>query len=94
MTTPQALEILLTSPRQYGWCQRLKYVIFDEVHCIAGDLGAVEFERCLLLIRCPFLALSATIRNPRLLQSWLQKAEDFKQVRDDKDGVPGKHSYK
>lgn len=78
VTVPQCLELLLLSPRKYGWVKRLKYVIFDEVHCIAGNIGGLSWERCLLLIRCPFLALSATIERPDQLHNWLCKAEEFK----------------
>lgn len=81
MTVPQCLELLLLSARRHDWVHRLKYVIFDEVHCIASDIGGLVWEHCLLLIRCPFLALSATIRNPEQMHAWLQRAEDYKYAR-------------
>lgn len=85
VTVPQCLEILLMSPRRYTWSNKLKYVIFDEVHCLKGqgEQGAgVTWERCLLLIRCPFLALSATVRNPEYFHEWLQTTEKFKEEQD------------
>lgn len=51
VTVPQCLEILLLSPRRYTWTKNVKYVIFDEVHCLAGQAGGVSWERCLLMIR-------------------------------------------
>lgn len=82
VTVPQCLEILLLSPRKYDWVKRLRYVIFDEIHCITGNLGGITWERCISLIRCPFLALSATIRHPEQLLAWFQKTENFKKEQD------------
>ncbi|GLV41143.1 Mtr4 helicase [Carabus blaptoides fortunei] len=81
VTVPQCLELLLLSARRHNWVHRLRYVIFDEVHCIASDMGGLAWEHCLLLIRCPFLALSATVRNPEQMHAWLQLAEDYKLTR-------------
>lgn len=67
------------------WCSRIKYVIFDEVHCIGSqsnvDTSAVVWEHVLLMIPCPFLALSATIGNPDALHQWLQNAENSKAAK-------------
>lgn len=38
-----------------------------KVHCLGGELGAEVWEHLLVMIRCPFLALSATISNPERL---------------------------
>ncbi|OXB70614.1 UNVERIFIED_CONTAM: hypothetical protein H355_005499 [Colinus virginianus] len=64
VTVPQCLEILMLSPRCQNWTKRIQYVIFDEIHCLGGEIGAEVWEHLLVTIRCPFLALSATISNP------------------------------
>lgn len=60
ITVPACLEILLFSQAQREWVKKLRYVIFDEVHCMReGGIkegGTVEntgaiWEHCLLLIR-------------------------------------------
>ncbi|KAM8765093.1 putative ATP-dependent RNA helicase DDX60 [Rhynchonycteris naso] len=71
VTVPQCLEILLLSPRNQKWLKRMRYVIFDEVHCLGGEIGAEVWEHLLVMIQCPFLALSATISNPEHLTEWL-----------------------
>ncbi|XP_019506118.1 PREDICTED: probable ATP-dependent RNA helicase DDX60 [Hipposideros armiger] len=71
VTVPQCLEILLLSPHTQQWVKRIRYVIFDEVHCLGGEIGAEVWEHLLVMIRCPFLALSATISNPEHLTEWL-----------------------
>ncbi|XP_054557102.1 probable ATP-dependent RNA helicase DDX60 [Talpa occidentalis] len=71
VTVPQCLEILLLAPQYQKWVKRMRYVIFDEVHCLGGEFGAEVWEHLLVMIRCPFLALSATISNPDHLTEWL-----------------------
>jgi ATP-dependent RNA helicase DDX60 len=66
VTVPQCLEILLFSPPMEQWCKRIRYVIFDEVHSIGADDGAV-WERLFVLVGAPFIALSATVRLPARL---------------------------
>ena len=78
VTVPQCLEILLLSPKRQNWASRLNYVIFDEVHCIGGEIGGEVWEHLITLIRCPFLALSATIGNPKEFHSWLCTVQEFK----------------
>ncbi|PAA63694.1 hypothetical protein BOX15_Mlig008009g1, partial [Macrostomum lignano] len=82
VTVPQCLELLLLSPRRQGWASRIRYVIFDEVHCIGTGIGGVVWEYLLCLIRCPFLALSATISNKDYFHDWLQTIKQFVQVQD------------
>ncbi len=73
VTVPACLEILLFSPAHRDWVKKLRYVIFDEVHCMReGGIregGTVEntgaiWEHCLLLIRyllCMLLFLYAAV---------------------------------
>ena len=78
VTVRQCLEILLLSPKRQNWASRLSYVIFDEVHCIGGEIGGEVWEHLITLIRCPFLALPATIGNPKEFHSWLCTVQAFK----------------
>lgn len=95
VTVPQCLEILLMSPRRYTWSKKIQYIIFDEVHCLKGsndESVGITWERCLLLIRCPFLALSATIRNPESFHSWLSVSEKFKEQEDLRNGFKRRYN--
>ncbi|XP_054238845.1 probable ATP-dependent RNA helicase DDX60 [Indicator indicator] len=77
VTVPQCLEILMLSPRCQKWTKRIQYVIFDEVHCLGSEIGAEVWEHLLVTIRCPFLALSATVSNPEHLTDWLQSVKRY-----------------
>ncbi|XP_006896732.1 PREDICTED: probable ATP-dependent RNA helicase DDX60-like [Elephantulus edwardii] len=77
VTVPACLEILLLSPHRQKWVKKIRYVIFDEVHCLGGEIGAEVWEHLLVMIRCPFLALSATISNPAHLTEWLQSVKSY-----------------
>ena len=70
---PEMLEILLLNTNLV-FRKRLKRVIFDEVHCIGSNEGEV-WERLLLLVDVPFLALSATLGNSDHLYTWLGAVE-------------------
>ncbi|KAK7817668.1 hypothetical protein U0070_018632 [Myodes glareolus] len=90
VTVPACFEILLLSPHRQSWVKRIRYVIFDEVHCLGGEIGAEIWEHLLVTIRCPFLALSATISNPEHLTEWLQSVKRYwKQV----DSAMGKTTF-
>ncbi|XP_047114013.1 probable ATP-dependent RNA helicase DDX60 isoform X2 [Schistocerca piceifrons] len=93
VTVPECLEILLMSPRMCSWVKRLRYIIFDEIHCLSGIAGGLSWETGLLLTRCPFLALSATIEQPEILQRWLQESMNFKKTRDMQDGCKQDDSH-
>ncbi|XP_048797844.1 probable ATP-dependent RNA helicase DDX60 isoform X2 [Lagopus muta] len=84
VTVPQCLEILMLSPHRQSWTKRIQYVIFDEIHCLGGEIGAEVWEHLLVTIRCPFLALSATISNPDHLTEWLQSVKRYWQCADNK----------
>uniref|UniRef100_A0A8B7VB24 Probable ATP-dependent RNA helicase DDX60 n=1 Tax=Castor canadensis TaxID=51338 RepID=A0A8B7VB24_CASCN len=77
VTVPACLEILLLAPHRQNWVKRIRYVIFDEIHCLGGEIGAEIWEHLLVMIRCPFLALSATISNPEHLTEWLQSVKRY-----------------
>ncbi|XP_073462223.1 probable ATP-dependent RNA helicase DDX60 isoform X1 [Aquarana catesbeiana] len=83
VTVPQCLEILLLSPHRQAWVNRIKYMIFDEVHCLGGEIGAEVWEHILAMVRCPFLALSATISNPEHLTEWLQSVKKYWALHDE-----------
>ncbi|KAF5923476.1 hypothetical protein HPG69_006647, partial [Diceros bicornis minor] len=75
VTVPQCLEILLLSPHNEKWVKRMRYVIFDEVHCLGGEIGAEVWEHLLVMIRCSFLALSATNQWLVLIKRYWQHVE-------------------
>eukprot|EP00004_Rigifila_ramosa_P016048 TRINITY_DN3770_c0_g1_i1.p1 TRINITY_DN3770_c0_g1~~TRINITY_DN3770_c0_g1_i1.p1 ORF type:complete len:1599 (-),score=326.43 TRINITY_DN3770_c0_g1_i1:1345-6141(-) len=78
ITVPACLEILLLSPQHPQWVSRVKYMIFDEVHTIMAEEGTI-WERLLLLVNAPILALSATVGNVSEFAGWLQRIEMAKQ---------------
>ncbi|NWW55221.1 DDX60 helicase, partial [Pedionomus torquatus] len=84
VTVPQCLEILMLSPHCQKWTKRIQYVIFDEVHCLGGEIGAEIWEHLLVTIRCPFLALSATVSNPEHLTEWLQSVKKYWHLADNR----------
>uniref|UniRef100_A0A8I5NA33 RNA helicase n=1 Tax=Papio anubis TaxID=9555 RepID=A0A8I5NA33_PAPAN len=77
ITVPECFEILLLAPHRQKWVERIRYVIFDEVHYLCREVGAKFWELLLVIIRCPFLVLSATINNPTLLTEWLQSVKQY-----------------
>ncbi|KJH50124.1 DEAD/DEAH box helicase [Dictyocaulus viviparus] len=80
VTVPESFEALLLSnnSKVQEFVSHIRYVVFDEVHSIGSSLEAHIWEHLLLLIQCPFLALSATIGNTSKLHSWLDHAERSK----------------
>jgi superfamily II RNA helicase len=75
VTVPDCLEMLLLSPNHQRWCQRIRYCIFDEIHCMSGDIGSDVWERTMLLINCPMIGLSATVNNGQNLTEWIGNIE-------------------
>ncbi|KAJ1609672.1 SKI-like SFII helicase [Cryptosporidium canis] len=73
ITLPFMLELLLMSTTYQQWVSKIKFVIFDEAHCINEAEGGVHWERIFQLIPCPYLCLSATIGNPLAFYGWLQR---------------------
>ncbi|KGL74939.1 putative ATP-dependent RNA helicase DDX60, partial [Tinamus guttatus] len=92
VTVPQCLEILMLSPHCQEWTKRIQYVIFDEIHCLGGEIGAEVWEHLLVTIRCPFLALSATVSNPEHLTEWLQTVKRYWQRAEKTMEKSSKHS--
>jgi superfamily II RNA helicase len=76
VTVPQCIELLLLAPIRQVWCQRIKYAIFDEIHCMSGEIGSDVWEKTMLLINCPLIGLSATVNNGEELCQWIQHVED------------------
>ncbi|UJR11193.1 hypothetical protein I4U23_015374 [Adineta vaga] len=76
VTVPQCMEILLLSPSHQRWCQRIRYAIFDEIHCMSGEIGADVWEKTMLLINCPMIGLSATVNNSTELCQWITNVEN------------------
>jgi hypothetical protein len=83
--TPDALESALSKVRglvgselnargvdyaQLAGGFNFRYAVYDEVHSLDGKEGAA-LERLMRLVRCPFLALSATIGNGPALEAFL-----------------------
>ncbi|KNH05321.1 hypothetical protein XU18_3640 [Perkinsela sp. CCAP 1560/4] len=78
VTIPEAFEQLLLSSHveDQNLVQRIQYVIFDEIHSIDDLRSGCIWERLLVLVRAPFVALSATISNAEVLAKWLQGVQD------------------
>lgn len=82
VTVPHVLQIMLLSPHNAtgpnSWSQRVKRIIFDEVHSIGQSEDGVIWEQLLLLAPCPIIALSATVGNPEDFRDWLAKSQSKK----------------
>ncbi len=51
VTVPACLEILVLAPQNRDWVGRIRYAVFDEVHCIGEHDGGDVWERLLLMMR-------------------------------------------
>lgn len=82
VTVPSILQIMLLTPvnakRPNDWSNRIRRIIFDEVHCIGQADDGVVWEQLLLLAPCPIIALSATIANPDEFKAWLEQSQNTK----------------
>ncbi|KAI4131463.1 MAG: hypothetical protein LQ338_001205 [Usnochroma carphineum] len=76
VTVPHILQIMLLSPSNAkSWCQKVKCIIFDEIHCIGQAEDGVVWEQLLLMAPCPIIALSATVGNPEQFNAWLTSTQ-------------------
>ncbi|KAM7186722.1 hypothetical protein V8F33_011645 [Rhypophila sp. PSN 637] len=82
VTVPSILQIMLLAPSNSkdakAFSRRIKWIIFDEVHCIGQAEDGVIWEQLLLLAPCPLIALSATIGNPDEFRDWLRDVQTRK----------------
>ncbi|KAF2021325.1 DEAD/DEAH box helicase [Aaosphaeria arxii CBS 175.79] len=77
VTVPHILQMMLLAPSNAkSWSQRVKWIIFDEVHCIGQAEDGLVWEQLLLLAPCPIIALSATIGNPQEFNAWLTSTQE------------------
>jgi len=69
--TPNKLEeyILLNGHEQFT------YAIYDEWHMLNSDEGGA-YEKIFKLLKCPFLALSATLETPTRIKSWMESVKN------------------
>ncbi|KAF2742177.1 P-loop containing nucleoside triphosphate hydrolase protein [Sporormia fimetaria CBS 119925] len=76
VTVPHILQIMLLAPSNAkSWSERVKWIIFDEVHCLGQAEDGLIWEQLLLLAPCPIIALSATIGNPKEFSDWLTSTQ-------------------
>ena len=76
VTVPHILQIMLLAPSNAKtWSPKVKYIIFDEIHSIGQAEDGVVWEQLLLLAPSPIIALSATVGNPEMFNSWLASTQ-------------------
>jgi superfamily II RNA helicase len=76
VTVPHILQIMLLAPSNAkSWSERVKWIIFDEVHCIGQAEDGLIWEQLLLMAPCPIIALSATIGNAESFNDWLSATQ-------------------
>jgi len=68
--TPEIIEEYL--PR-LGNLQEFEYAVFDEIHTVNDYESGLCYENLIKVLRCPFLALSATVKNFEFLRSIFQR---------------------
>lgn len=77
VTLPFIFENLLMSCMQRSWVKKIEYVIFDEIHCIGHENEGSQWEHLIQIIPSPFLALSATVGNPKSFHEWMKRAHSI-----------------
>ena len=76
VTVPHILQIMLLAPSNAkSWSTKVRNIIFDEIHSIGQAEDGVVWEQLLLLAPCPIIALSATVGNPEMFNSWLDSTQ-------------------
>jgi ATP-dependent RNA helicase DDX60 len=68
--TPVKLEEYLT----LNGFSEFTYAIFDEWHMLNSEEGA-SYEKLFKLLKCPFLALSATLESPTRIKTWMEEVK-------------------
>ena len=92
VTVPHILQIMLLTPNNArSWSERVKWIIFDEVHCIGQAEDGLIWEQLLLMAPCPIIALSATVGNAEAFSEWLSSTQ--KATGNDLTMVQHKHRY-
>lgn len=92
VTVPHILQIMLLAPTNAnGWSERVKWIIFDEVHCIGQAEDGLIWEQLLLMAPCPIIALSATVGNAEAFSDWLSSTQ--KAAGNDLTMVQHKYRY-
>lgn len=69
--TPTRLEEYLT---MHG-VDEFTYAIFDEWHMLNSEEGGA-YEKIFKLLKCPFLALSATLEDPERIRNWMKSVKN------------------
>jgi hypothetical protein len=67
--------MLLAPSNARSWSEKVKWIIFDEVHCIGQAEDGLVWEQLLLMAPCPIIALSATIGNAESFNDWLSATQ-------------------
>ena len=79
VTLADTFESILMSPMFQSWAKKIRYVIFDEIHSIEGSANGDAWERLLMMVKCPFVALSATVGKTDELVAWLNRVQHKRQ---------------
>lgn len=80
LTTPEQLALFIASEHAADFFSDLKCVIIDEIHAVAaskrGDLLSLGLATLAEWApACRFIGLSATVRDPAVLSSWMPRRD-------------------